>query len=437
MAGATPEVGAAAFSLMDLDMAWLLPIAGGIGIFWKQAQSLFQSIKSIFIVTSEMPHDGDIFLFYCWDHFRTSKLGVRRFGFENFYLRPNRRRGHVGMEYQGKSLTFWHGWWPMMLNMESQGTNKSDILSVTFIRGTFDITEIIKRAAVYRNQIQWGSNNSTTHRFKIIRKFGFGSSTKDSDSPEYKEEDTTHRAGIDSSGRPIGLTQDDLGVPIEKEPFKTLFYSSEVHGFFENIKRWKDSRDWYFDHTIQWRMGGLLKGLPGTGKTSFVRAVAQTLDFPIMIMDLPSMSNRDLTGAWHEALNMAPCIVLFEDVDRLFDDNKEFHVSDQAFSMRDPVSLDALLNCISGVEPSEGIITIATANKPEKLDPALLRPGRLDFKVEFAVPTVEDRRHIAARILDHDTELVEQVVSSSNGDTGATVVQMATEKAVIKYWNKK
>ncbi len=324
-----------------------------------------------------------------------------------------------------------------MLNLESQGTNKSDILSVTFIRGTFNMKDIMKRAAAHRNKIQWGSNNSTTHRFKIIRKFGFSLSTKDGDSPVYKDENTTHRAGIESAGRPIGLTTDDLGVPIEKEPFKTLFYSPEVHEFFENIKRWKDSREWYFDHTIQWRMGGLLKGIPGTGKTSFVRAVAQTLDFPIMIIDLPSMSNRDLTTAWHEALNMAPCIVLFEDVDRLFNGNKEFHVADQAFSMRDPVSLDALLNCISGVEPSEGIITIATANKPDKLDPALLRPGRLDFKVEFACPTPNDRRKIAARILDDDTELVEQVVSTSKGDTGATVVQMATEKAVLKYWGNK
>lgn len=403
-------------------------------MFWQQAKSVVLSIRSIFIVTCEVPYDSEIFLFYCWDHFKASKLGVRRFGFEAFYLRQSRRRGKVAMEYQGRSLTFWHGYWPLMLALESSGKNGGETLAVTYVRGTFNGPDLIHRAAEYHNSWTWGTKSKTTHRYRIVRKFGYlGSRKKDEPAPN-RESDSGERSALASNGRPIGMTLDDLGVPIDKEPFGSLFYSPEVHDFFTKIQRWRDSRDWYHERRIQWRLGGLLRGIPGTGKTSFVRAAAQTFDFPIMIIDLSSMDNIDLTEAWREALNLAPCIVLFEDIDRLFDDDKNFQISDGGFSMRDPVSLDCLLNCISGVEPSEGIITIATANKPENLDPALLRPGRLDFKVEFACPTVDDRRKIAAGILEDDTELVEQVVSTSDGDTGATVVQMATEKAVLKYW---
>ncbi len=421
--------------MMTLDWTWIAAIAGGIGVFWKQMKALIDSIKSMFIVVSEIPSQHDVFLFYCWDHFKSSKLGTRRFGFENFYLRPYRRLGTVGMEFQGKRLTFWHGYWPLFLTLEpGKGFSTNETLNVTYIRGTFDIKELIRLAAEYHNKMKWGLKSKTTHRYKIIRKFGFVLTSRDERGAPDMPDDSGEKSALASAGRPVGMSRDDLGVPLEQDPFRTLFYGNEVHDFFTKISRWKSSRDWYHKHTITWRLGGLLEGVPGTGKTSFVRAAAQTLDFPIMIIDLPSMSNKDLTEAWRSALSMGPMIVLFEDIDRLFTRDKQFKINDQAFSMRDPVSLDCVLNCISGVEPSEGIITIATANNPEFLDPALLRPGRLDFKIPFALPCEEDRRKIAGRILDQAPELIEPIVKESEGHTGAAVVQMATEQAILKYW---
>ncbi|KNC46632.1 chaperone BCS1 [Thecamonas trahens ATCC 50062] len=138
------------------------------------------------------------------------------------------------------------------------------------------------------------------------------------------------------------------------------------------------SQAWYVARGIPWRRGFLLHGPPGTGKTSFVQALAGELGKPLCFLSLSSqhLSDEILTSV----LAVAPhnAILLLEDVDAVF---VERRASDS--SARRGVSFSGLLNALDGVASQEGRLLIMTTNHKDKLDAALIRPGRADRHIEL------------------------------------------------------
>jgi chaperone BCS1 len=145
----------------------------------------------------------------------------------------------------------------------------------------------------------------------------------------------------------------------------------------------RDARDflqsagWYSTVGIPYRRGYLLHGPPGCGKTSFCQALAGALKLDVCMLTLTN-KNLDDNGL-AQSLRDAPTnsIVLLEDVDAVFVDrsvNSKHGGSGVTFS--------GLLNAIDGVASQEGRLFFMTTNHIEKLDPALIRPGRCDVKVE-------------------------------------------------------
>ena len=132
------------------------------------------------------------------------------------------------------------------------------------------------------------------------------------------------------------------------------------------------------DKGVPYRRGYLLHGPPGTGKTSFTQAIAGALKLNICYLNL-SNGNMDDDGL-NRALNNAPSqsIILLEDIDGIFVARESVNQG------RDGgVSFSGLLNALDGVRSQEGRILFMTTNHKEKLDPALLRPGRCDFQVKL------------------------------------------------------
>lgn len=153
----------------------------------------------------------------------------------------------------------------------------------------------------------------------------------------------------------------------------------------EDIKSFQTSREWYDERGILYKRCYLFSGPPGTGKSSLVVVLASMFNLPVYILNLNSIfSDQSLQNA----INRTPqkSILLLEDVDA-FSITKERRPEEvekavtvsESFSRSFGVTLSGLLNSIDGVASSEGRIIVMTTNYPEKLDKALIRPGRVDI----------------------------------------------------------
>lgn len=165
----------------------------------------------------------------------------------------------------------------------------------------------------------------------------------------------------------------------------TVFLDSKLKKeVLDDFKQFLDpeSRARYSKRGIPYRRGYLFYGPPGTGKTSFVAALASEFHLPIFCLDLSKAGQvstpnlRQLSAALPER-----CILLLEDIDRM--GLKDADKADEKGSQGSDISLAGLLNIIDGIDASENHILIMSANHPERLDRALLRPGRVDKKVAF------------------------------------------------------
>lgn len=130
---------------------------------------------------------------------------------------------------------------------------------------------------------------------------------------------------------------------------------------------------------VPYRRGYLLYGPPGTGKTSFTQAIAGLMNFNICYLNLSGDRLDD--DSLNRALNEAPAhsIILLEDIDGIFVEREAVNSGSQGRR----VTFSGLLNALDGVRSQEGRILFMTTNHREKLDPALLRPGRCDVQVEL------------------------------------------------------
>lgn len=153
----------------------------------------------------------------------------------------------------------------------------------------------------------------------------------------------------------------------------------------EDLERFSSNRTWYVERGIPWRRGYLISGPPGTGKTSFVIALAAHLRRTICVLNLGSLEKDDeLFSAMLDAPSDA--IILIEDIDcaitahsRKIGDGEDKESSKEVSK----ITKAGLLNVLDGVTTPDGRIVLMTTNFPERLDSALIRPGRADQHFVF------------------------------------------------------
>ncbi|KAF2005431.1 P-loop containing nucleoside triphosphate hydrolase protein [Amniculicola lignicola CBS 123094] len=147
------------------------------------------------------------------------------------------------------------------------------------------------------------------------------------------------------------------------------------------------TRTWYSRHSLPYQRGYLLHGPPGTGKSSLCLSIAGHFDLDVYVLTMSSLNDDNLKSLFAELPQH--CIVLLEDVDATAvhrEPNGNANAS-QSVNQNGPaakkVSLSTLLNVLDGLASSEGRLLIMTTNYIERLDPALIRPGRVDMKLEL------------------------------------------------------
>jgi len=233
----------------------------------------------------------------------------------------------------------------------------------------------------------------------------------------------------------VGKKVEDIVLDEDGEsPFNWFAYPSYVMDSVENARQWLRSRQWYKSKKVPWRRGWLLHGDPGTGKSLLVKCLAQDLDLPIFIFDLASMNNEEFVAFWDQVRIDVPCMVLFEDFDSVF------RGRENQTEGENKLSFDAILNCISGIEYSDGIFLVITTNNVDLIDPALgmrserdsilTRPGRIDDVIHLKDMDERCRITMAHRILGLNEDALADVVGKTDGMTAAQFVEFCNRIAL-------
>lgn len=183
-----------------------------------------------------------------------------------------------------------------------------------------------------------------------------------------------------------GTEWKQFGQPRRKRPLDSVVLDAGVkERIVDDVKDFLGSGSWYFDRGIPYRRGYLLHGPPGTGKSSFIQALAGELNYDIAVLNL---SERGLTDdRLNHLLTVIPSrtLVLLEDVDAAFSNRRAQTESDGYRGAN--VTFSGLLNALDGVASAEERIIFLTTNHAERLDQALVRPGRVDMFVRLGEVT--------------------------------------------------
>lgn len=139
----------------------------------------------------------------------------------------------------------------------------------------------------------------------------------------------------------------------------------------DDLQEFLDSEEWYHDRDIPWRRGYLLEGVPGSGKTSLIRALASEFDLNLYMIPLQEVTDEHLVDLFNRSKNG---IVLLEDIDCIYSKRDETGGG---------ATFSGLLNSLDGAMSLDGRIVFMTTNHPEQLDKALIRPGRVDRSFHF------------------------------------------------------
>ncbi|XP_049852911.1 mitochondrial chaperone BCS1 [Schistocerca gregaria] len=179
----------------------------------------------------------------------------------------------------------------------------------------------------------------------------------------------------------MGAEWRQFGHPRKKRPLSSVVLDTGIaERILNDVKDFIGNPSWYGSRGIPYRRGYLLYGPPGCGKSSFITALAGELEHSICVLNL---SDRGLTDdRLNHLLSLAPqqSIILLEDVDAAFISREESSQVKTAFEGLNRVTFSGLLNCLDGVASTEARILFMTTNYLERLDPALIRPGRVDLK---------------------------------------------------------
>ncbi len=206
----------------------------------------------------------------------------------------------------------------------------------------------------------------------------------------------------------------------------------EVVDFLKNPKKYED-----VGATIP--KGVLLMGSPGTGKTLLARAIAGEARVPFfhmsgsefmeMFVGVGASRVRDL---FFKAKRLAPCIIFIDEIDAV--GRKRGAGVGGGHDEREQ-TLNQILVEMDGFEANSGVIVIAATNRPDVLDPALLRPGRFDRRVTIDLPSLKDREAILAvhakdKPLEKEVNL-KRIAERTIGFSGADLMNIMNEGAIL------
>jgi len=188
----------------------------------------------------------------------------------------------------------------------------------------------------------------------------------------------------------------------------------------------------------------LLSGPPGTGKTLLAKAVATesnvnfiSIKGPELVSKWVGESEKQVREIFKKARQVAPCIIFFDEFDSI-SKQRGASLNDSTEKM-----VNQLLTELDGVEELEKVIILAATNRPDLIDPALLRPGRFDSKIELEIPDKKTREKIFqahTKNMPLDSINLQKYIEKTDGWTGADIEVLCKEaglNAIKKFYKSK
>ena len=220
--------------------------------------------------------------------------------------------------------------------------------------------------------------------------------------------------------------------------FKDVAGEEEAKELLQEIVDFLHNPDKYRDIGATMPKGALLVGPPGTGKTLLAKAVAGEADVPFfsisgsefveMFVGMGAAKVRDL---FRQASEKAPCIVFIDEIDAV---GKKREGGIVGGNDEREQTLNQLLSEMDGFDGSKGVVILAATNRPDSLDPALLRPGRFDRRIPVELPDLKGREDIlkvhAAKIKIADSVDFGEIARAAAGASGAELANIVNEAAL-------
>lgn len=192
----------------------------------------------------------------------------------------------------------------------------------------------------------------------------------------------------------------------------------DAENILADVRFFLEAKEWYAGRGIPYRRGYLFHGIPGSGKTSLICALAGELRMNLYILNLSGANLSD--SRLNQLLTQVPprSMVLLEDVDAAFAERKKSDDVDNG------VTFSGLLNALDGAATKEGWLVFMTTNHKAALDPALVRPGRADVHVEFRSATKGQARGMYASFFEEAGELAAESFGAMVEATGMSMAEV-------------
>lgn len=247
---------------------------------------------------------------------------------------------------------------------------------------------------------------------------------------------------LDAGGRMMGVGKSNAKVYVQKETgvtFADVAGEDEAKESLTEIVDFLHNPGRFTKIGAKLPKGALLVGPPGTGKTLLAKAVAGEAkvpffsltgsDFVEMFVGVGASRVRDL---FKQAQEAAPCIIFIDEIDAIGKsrDSRFGGGNDEREQ-----TLNQLLSEMDGFDSSKGLLVLGATNRPEILDPALLRPGRFDRRVIVERPDLKGRVEIlkvhSKGVLMDDTVDLEEIGFATSGAVGSDLANMINEAAIL------